>query len=142
MTFFLSLPSHGDSEPTRLFSESHPAMGTVFTLYLYAADQQQASAWFEAAFTEIERVEEALSNYRPSSELSRINRLAAQQPVTTDPEVFAFLERSLEFSRRSGGAFDITVDPLMRAWGFFRGSGHYPSPEKLTRARTSVGWQN
>ncbi len=142
MTFFLSLPSLANSAPARLFSESRPAMGTLFTLYLYAPDQQQASALFEAAFAEIERVEEALSNYRPSSELSRINRLAAQRPVTTDPEVFAFLERSLDFSRRSGGAFDITVGPLMRAWGFFRGSGCYPMPQELAGARASVGWQN
>jgi len=142
LTILIAAPLCGGSASTHLFSESRPAMGTLFTLYLYAADQHQASALFEAAFAEIERVEEALSNYRPSSELSRINRLAAQRPVTTDPEVFAFLERSLDFSRRSAGAFDITVGQLMRAWGFFRGSGSYPTEPELARARASVGWRN
>jgi len=125
----------------QLFAQSWQAMGTTFTIYLYAANEEQASEYFEAAFEEIERLDEALSNYRTSSELSRINRLVANQAVTTDPEVFELLQRSLDYSRRSGGAFDITVGPLMRAWGFFRGKGRYPAAEELAKARVSVGWQ-
>ncbi len=95
----------------------------------------------DAAFDEIERIEEALSNYRPSSELSRINRLAGRQAVTTDPEVFRLLETSFDYSRRSNGAFDITVGPLMRAWGFFRASGHFPDGKELAVARAATGWK-
>jgi thiamine biosynthesis lipoprotein len=124
-----------------LFVQSRNAMGTVFAIYLYAQDEEQAEAAFEAAFAEIERLEEALSNYRPSSEISRINRLAAHGAVTTDPEVFALLETSLAYSQRSGGAFDVTVGPLMRAWGFFRGEGRYPTNEELRSAREKVGSQ-
>lgn len=128
--------------PEQMFSQARPAMGTTFTIFVYAADQEQATEYFEIAFDEIERVEEALSDYRPTSELSRINRLAANETVTTDPEVFKFLQTSMEFSRRSDGAFDITVGPLMRAWGFFRGKGHYPTPEELSNARKSTGWEH
>jgi thiamine biosynthesis lipoprotein len=122
-----------------LFVQSRNAMGTIFAIYLYAQDEEQAGASFEAAFEEIARLEEALSNYRPSSEISRINRLAAHGPVTTDPEVFGLLETSLAYSQRSGGAFDVTVGPLMRAWGFFRGEGRYPTNEELRSARENVG---
>jgi len=115
-------------------------MGTTFTIYLYSPNRSEADADFEAAFEEIERVEEALSNYRPTSELSRINRLASRQKVTTDPEVFELLRTSFNYSRQSAGAFDITVGPLMRAWGFFRKNGQYPSSTELSRARSSVGW--
>jgi thiamine biosynthesis lipoprotein len=125
-----------------LFVESRNAMGTVFSIYLYAKDGTQAGALFEAAFEEIERLEETLSNYRETSELSRINRLAARQAVTTDPEVFALLHACLAYSQRTNGAFDITVGPLMRAWGFFRDQGRYPADEELGRARESVGWQH
>jgi FAD:protein FMN transferase len=128
--------------PEQMFSQARPAMGTTFTIFVYAANQDRASEYFEIAFDEIERVEEALSDYRPTSELSRINRLAADETVTTDPEVFKFLQTSMGFSRRSGGAFDITVGPLMRAWGFFRGKGHYPAPEELSNARKSTGWEH
>src|SRR2546423_11201497 len=125
-----------------LFVRSHPGMGTTFTIYLYATNETQASAAFEAAFEEVERLEETLSNYRDSSELSRINRLAAREAVTTDPEVFGLLETSLEYSKKTGGAFDITIGPLMKAWGFFRASGHYPSKAELETAKAKVGWQN
>ncbi|MDQ2921870.1 MAG: FAD:protein FMN transferase, partial [Acidobacteriota bacterium] len=117
-------------------------MGTSFEIYLYAPNRDRASELFEAAFDEIERVEAALSNYRSSSELSRINAGAADAPVITDPEVFALLVRVIDYSNRSYGAFDITVGKLMKAWGFFRGSGHYPSVEELARAREQTGWQS
>src|SRR5258708_20461302 len=127
--------------PDQLFYESRPAMGTTFEVYLYAPDRERALELFEAAFDEIERVEQALSNYRSSSELSRINAIAADAPVVTDPEVFALLERAFDYSRQSDGAFDVTVGKLMKAWGFFRGAGHYPSNEELARAREETGWQ-
>src|SRR5579864_916930 len=137
----ISLIPNG-APPERMFSQARPAMGTTFTIFVYAASQEKASEYFEIAFDEIERVEEALSDYRPTSELSRINRLAANETVTTDPEVFKFLQTSMDFSRKSDGAFDITVGPLMRAWGFFRGRGHYPTAEELSNARESTGWQH
>src|SRR5260370_1170115 len=123
-----------------LFYESRPAMGTSFEIYLYAPNREQASELFEAAFDEIERVEAAFSNYQSSSELSRINANAASAAVITDPEVFALLARALDYSQRTDGAFDITVGKLMKAWGFFRGAGHYPSYEVLDRACADTGW--
>jgi thiamine biosynthesis lipoprotein len=124
-----------------LFSESRPAMGTTFEIHLYAAERERARELFEAAFEEIERVEAALSNYRQTSELSRINAQAGAGAVVTDPEVFALVERAFEYSRLSGGAFDITVGRLMKAWGFFRGAGRFPSDEELERARAQTGWR-
>src|SRR2546425_4236060 len=138
---YLAFSSPFLTKPDQLFYESRPAMGTSFEVYVYAPDRERASEFFEAAFDEIERVEQALSNYRPSSELSRINAIAADAPVVTDPEVFALLERALDYSRQSDGAFDVTVGKLMKAWGFFRGAGRYPSNEELARAREQTGWQ-
>jgi thiamine biosynthesis lipoprotein len=128
--------------PLELFRESRPAMGTSFEIHLYAASEAEAAAHFEAAFDEIERVEAALSNYRPTSELSRINASAASGPVVTDPEVFAFLRLALDVSRETDGAFDITVGRLIKAWGFFRGRGSYPSDDELARARAETGWRH
>src|SRR6267378_1149332 len=138
---YLAFSSPFLTTPDQLFYESRPAMGTSFEVYLYAPNRERAAELFEAAFDEIERVEQVLSNYRPSSELSRINAIAADAPVVTDPEVFALLERAFVYSRESDGAFDVTVGKLMKAWGFFRGAGHYPSSEELARARAETGWQ-
>jgi FAD:protein FMN transferase len=126
----------------RLFVRSHPAMGTIFTIYVYAADSEHADADCNAAFDEIDRIEDALSNYRDTSELSRVNREAAATEVTVDPEVFALLRTALHYSELSDGAFDVTVGPLMRAWGFFRGQGKFPTKGELARAREDVSWRN
>lgn len=131
-------PPQGDS----LFHEVRAAMGTTFDLFLYAPDAVQAEALAEAAFEEIERIEATFSTYRASSELSRINRLAGHEPVTTDPEVFGLLERARVYSAATGGAFDITVGALMKTWGFFRDEGRYPPPDTLARARTRTGWRH
>jgi alpha-L-fucosidase len=127
--------------PDSLYHLVRPAMGTNAEVFLYAANSERASELFEAAFGEIERVEAALSTYRSTSEVSRINREAGDGPVTTDPEVFDLIQRALTFSEKTGGAFDITVAPLVEAWGFFREAGHYPSRDELSDARTRTGWE-
>jgi len=133
-----AFPDHN----SQLVSASHQAMGTIFTVYLYADSPKSAAPYFDAAFGEIDRLDATLSNYRSTSELSRINRLAGRSPVTTDPEVFTFLQRAMGYSLQSDGAFDMTVGSLMRAWGFFRGEGRYPDTQELKRARGAIGWQH
>ena len=123
-----------------LYTQSHPAMGTVFTIKLYAPGPDSADRIMTAAFDEIDRVEALLSNYQPSSELSRISREAGDGPVVTDPETFSFLTKSLYWSKHSQGAFDITVGPLLRAWGFKARNGHVPTHAEQKALRGEVGW--
>ncbi len=125
----------------QLFTLTHPAMGTVFTLYIYAASREDADAKANPVFDEIDRLDDLLSNYKETSELSRINRLAAAQTVTTDPETFEFLSDSLQWSARSDGAFDITVGELMKAWGFFRRQGRIPTGAEFAKLREETGWK-
>src|ERR1035441_5486847 len=91
---------------------THRAMGTGFTLYVDCADEAQAQSCFQAVFDEIDRVEATFSRFRPSSEISRINREAADGPMVTDPEVFRLLATAKDVSRKSSGVFDITVGRL------------------------------
>lgn len=117
-------------------------MGTVYSLYLYAPSEEQASDEANKAFAIVDDLDALLSNYKPASELSRINRDAYAAPVTTDPETFRFLGDSMRWSALSDGAFDITVGKLMKAWGFFRSTGHVPSPAELTAVHAQTGWRN
>jgi len=128
--------------PLQHFHQTHPAMGTIFTIDLNVPAQATAEQDMNLAFDEIDRLEALLSNYRPSSELSRISREAGSAPVVTDPETFRFLERSLYWSRVSNGAFDITVGPLLRVWGFFFHHGRIPSQAELNTVRNKIGWQH
>ena len=126
----------------QLYCTTHPSMGTEYSLYLYAPSREEAAAIAKPVFQEVDRVDALLSNYRPDSELSRINREAFDHEVTTDPETFRFLATCLAWSERSQGAFDISVGKLMKVWKFFGASGALPSPEELAAARADVGWEN
>jgi thiamine biosynthesis lipoprotein len=125
-----------------LYTTTHPAMGTTYTLYLYSDDPERADTISSEVFDEVDRIDQLLSNYRESSEISRINREAATAPVTTDPEMFEFLQQSLHWSQASDGAFDITVGRLMKSWGFFRHEGRIPAEAELTALRSVTGWQH
>lgn len=115
------------------------SMACLYAIDAYGADANALRPILEDAFDEVDRIDRLMSHYRPDSPLSRINREAAAHPVTVDPELFDFLAESMRYSRESAGAFDITVGPLMKAWGFFRGEGRLPTPEALGDARRHVG---
>lgn len=115
-------------------------MGTTFSLTLYGTDRAQLDAAAQAAFAELHRLDALLSNYRPESEWSRVNRDAALGPVGVSPELFRLLADCARYSRESGGAFDITVGPLIRTWGFYKGEGLLPEPKAVTAALGLVGY--
>jgi len=118
------------------------AMATRFELVLQGADPIALRAAGEEAIREIERLESQLSIYRPGSELSQLNARAAHEPVRVEPRLFQLLQRARQLSAETGGAFDITVAPLMRCWGLMQKEGRIPSPEELATARASTGWQH
>jgi len=115
------------------------AMATRFELLLTGGDPRRLRAAGEEALREIERVEGLLSRYRPSTAIAAINAAAGGEPVRVDPRIVALLQRCLELSRLTDGAFDVTVGPLLRAWGFVGGSGAPPETAALARARGLVG---
>ena len=116
-------------------------MGGTYSLVLYGPDRYQLEAASEAAFDEVRRLDDLLSNYKSSSEWSEINRFAAERPVEVSGESLRLLSACLEYSRRSEGSFDITVGPLMKVWGFYKGTGRLPHRAEIRAALESVGWQ-
>jgi thiamine biosynthesis lipoprotein len=99
-------------------------------------------AAINAAFAEAGRIDALLSNYRAESEWSEMNRRAAQEPVTVSLELFQLLSACLAYSRKSEGAFDIAVGPLMKLWGFYKGSGRLPSREEVASVLPNVGYRH
>lgn len=118
------------------------AMGATFTIVLYGTDHASMNEAIDAAFEEAHRLDALLSNYRPETEWSRINRDAASRPLTVSPELFRLLSECIEYSRASEGTFDVTVGPLMRAWGFWGGGRHIPSPDQIHDALELVGYRH
>ncbi len=115
------------------------AMNTRFELVLLGGREAALRAAGEEALDEIERLEERLSLFRPTSEIARLNREAAEGPVRVSPPVFQLLQRAQELWRITGGAFDPTIEPLMRAWGFRDPDAAAPTLEARAAARAVVG---
>src|SRR5262245_43912748 len=115
------------------------SMACVYAIEAYGSDAEILPRVLNEALDEVDRIDRLMSHYKADSAISRINREAAQHPVAVEPELFDFIADAMRYNRDSDGAFDITVGPLMKAWGFFRGDGHLPSENELAAARRHVG---
>lgn len=122
--------------------ESAEAMGSAYSIVVYGYDNDRMSAAVEAAFDEVRQLDNMLSNYKPDSEWSAVNREAAAHPVPVSPELFQLLSACQQYSRESEGAFDISVGPLMKVWGFYKGTGHLPHRAEVMAAMQAVGYQH
>jgi len=122
--------------------KSADAMGSTYSIAVYGNDRVKMEAAVDAAFDEVRRLDDLLSNYKPESEWSQVNRHAAEGPVKVSPELFRLLAACLEYSQAGEGAFDITVGPLMKVWGFYKGSGHLPHRPEIQAAMVKVGYRH
>jgi thiamine biosynthesis lipoprotein len=116
-------------------------MGTLIRIKLYAESEQQASSAFRAAFDRIAQLDNALSDYKPDSELNRICRSPAGIPVKADPDLFRVLTASVALSNETGGAFDVTLGPVIRLWRQARVDHRLPSPDALAKAALRSGYR-
>jgi FAD:protein FMN transferase len=114
-------------------------MATRFEIVLHGDNPHSLRAAGEEALDEISRIESQLSLYRPDSEVARLNREAHQRAVRVTPALFRLLEQARDLSRETNGAFDITIAPLVRCWGFMGGTGSMPEPAAIEEARANVG---
>lgn len=110
-------------------------MGTVFRITLYADEPQAA---LRAAFDRVAELDNELSDYKPDSELMRLCRVAYRHPVRVSDDLYRILKTALQLSADSGGAFDITLGPVIRLWRLKR----VPEPGALAAARNLVGYRN
>jgi thiamine biosynthesis lipoprotein len=122
--------------------EHGDAMGSTYSVVLYGQERAAMDAAIDAAFAEVARLDALLSNYRAESEWSEVNRRAAEGPVRVSPELFELLSKCMATSRASEGAFDIAVGPLMKLWGFYKGSGRLPSLAEVDSVLPRVGWRH
>lgn len=118
------------------------AMGTAYSIALYGDDRGRLQSAVAQALEEARRLDQLLSNYRPESEWSQVNRYAAERPVPVSKELYDLLAACVRYSQESEGAFDITVGPLMKVWGFYKGSGHLPHRAEVRGALGHVGYRN
>jgi thiamine biosynthesis lipoprotein len=115
-------------------------MGTAIQIELWADEREVAVRAIDAVLREMHRIDAAMSPFKPESELSRINREAAERAVALSEEMFDLLERSLEFSLLSDGAFDITFAGAGNLYDYRRGIK--PTAAQLAAARAAIGYRH
>lgn len=115
-------------------------MGTEVRVELWHEDAAVARTAMDAVMDEMHRIDALMSPFKPDSELSRINREAAQKPVVISQEMFDLIARSLEFSKLSGGAFDITFSSVGYLYDYRE---HIkPSDAEIAKALPGVNYRH
>ena len=114
-------------------------MGTSVTVQLWADDRAQGAAAMAAVMAEMQRIDRTYSPHRADSELSMVNALAATQAVRIGDEFFQLLARAVDFSRQTGGAFDITYASAGQLYDYRAGIA--PDDLSLARAVQAIGWR-
>ena len=124
------------------FEFEQAQMGLPFRILLYAESQAHAEIAARYAFARVAELNQVFSDYEDDSELSQLSRSAGSgHAVPVSNELWGLLNVAQTMSRRSDGAFDITVGPLVQVWRRARRQRELPSPEAIAEAKTRVGWQ-
>jgi thiamine biosynthesis lipoprotein len=115
-------------------------MGTAIHVELWCDDARRGDRAADAVIAEMHRIDCSMSPFKPSSELSQINRYAAQQAVPLSAEMFALIDRAIHFSELSDGAFDITFASVGRLYDYRAGVA--PADAQVAAAREGIGWRH
>lgn len=115
-------------------------LDTVVTIKIY--DRNVPEKVWEDAFDEIERLDALLSVHTEGSDTARLNEAAGLSPVHVSPEILEVIQESVEYSRMTGGLFDITAGPLIDLWAINPPEGHVPTEEELDATLPLIGWED
>ncbi|MFA5293745.1 MAG: FAD:protein FMN transferase [Phycisphaerae bacterium] len=126
----------------RLVSVESPnriVMNTIANIIAVAPDEKTAQSGIDAAFKEIYRLEKLMNRYDPNSQLSKVNRLAAKEPVKIDKDLFDILQMSVHYSKITDNAFDITVGPMVDLWKKCAEANSMPTDKQLAEVKKRIG---
>ena len=116
-------------------------MGTFAHVVAVAKDTGTAKKCVQAALEEIRKVDKLMSDYKSDSEISRVNREAYEKALQVSDSTYEVLQRSIEFSEMTDGAFDITVGPLVALFREAKENKLAPTKEKIALASSKVGFE-
>lgn len=117
-------------------------MGSRFDITIIAQDSAKAEKHIDEVVAEMSRIEELISDWKESSQISEVNRNAGIKPVKVDREVFELTKRAIQFSKLSEGAFDISYAAMDKIWKFDGSMMQMPTPEEIKRSVEKVGYKN
>jgi thiamine biosynthesis lipoprotein len=124
------------------FKRTLKLMGSRFDITVVASDSVMANDYIDRAIQEISRIEHLISSWDATSQTSAINRNAGIKPVVVDAELFSLIQRSIQLSKLTDGAFDISYASMDKIWIFDDSMTAMPTPEAMQSSVAKVGYQN
>lgn len=136
----VGLAAAGTQAAPTVLHESRPLAGTTFTIEVITTDSDTARLAMDAAFAEVARLENVVSEWSSSSEISRINATPSQTPVRLSPELFGVIHRALWFAGQTGGAFDPSFAGCAQVWSI--PEQRIPTALELADCKRMVGYES
>lgn len=129
-------------DPTHLFKRSRALMGTIYEITVAGERDDHAAPVIQRALNEVARLEDVLSEWRPGTEISRINDAAGREPIRVSPDTMIVVESGVEISRQSGGAFDLSWAALRGMYLFQPGEERIPDAREIRARLPLVSWED
>lgn len=133
--------STGPGKQVELDSGHRMVMGTFARVVVIAKDTDAAGKCIESAFTQINKVDDLMSDYKDDSEISRLKRDGFKKAVKLSQSTYEVLQRSIEFSKITDGAFDVTVGPLVKLFRKAKDEQVLPEQDEIDDAKSRVGFE-
>jgi thiamine biosynthesis lipoprotein len=126
----------------QVFKKKKNLLGSPFEITVIASDSIQANFYTELAISEVKRIENLISDWIPTTQISKVNQNAGIAPVKVDLEVFELVKRAINISKLTDGAFDISYASMDKIWKFDGSMKEMPSKESIKNSVEKVGYQN
>jgi thiamine biosynthesis lipoprotein len=116
-------------------------LGSPFEITIVAKDSIEGKQFCDIAIEEVKRIENQISDWIPTSQISKVNQNAGIQPVKVEVEVFDLVERAIKISQLTKGAFDISYASMDKIWKFDGSMKEMPTQEAIKKSVARVGYQ-
>jgi thiamine biosynthesis lipoprotein len=126
----------------QIYKKKQSLLGSPFEITVVAKDSVQGNLFSDLAIAELKRIENLISDWIPTSQISKVNQNAGIFPVKVDKEVFDLVERANKISKLTSGAFDISYASMDRIWKFDGSMKEMPTEEAIRKSVEKVGYQN
>jgi thiamine biosynthesis lipoprotein len=124
------------------YKKTASLLGSPFDITVVAIDSIHANDYTNAAIDEVKRIENLISDWIPTTQISTVNNNTGIQPIKVDIEVYELVERALKISKLTDGAFDISYASMDRIWKFDGSMKKMPSKEEIKKSVEKVGYHN
>ena len=142
LLILLLLATQSLSFGQQIFKKKQSLLGSPFEITVVAKDSVQGNLFSDLAIAEVKRIENLISDWIPTSQISKVNQNAGVVPVKVDKEVYDLVDRATKISKLTSGAFDISYASMDRIWKFDGSMKEMPTPEEIRKSVEKVGYQN